>query len=72
MEDANRKSNRVLAVERGFGGSRLEGERMTTAYEHVSPFVRVATGGSPTEQPEPGIVDRIEATDQEQPYAAGA
>ncbi len=72
MEDAKRKSNRVLAIERGFEGSRLEGELMTTAYERVSPFVRAATGGPRTDQSEAGNGDQIGAIDGQQRYATGA
>ena len=72
MEDAKRRSNRVLAVERGFEWSRLEGELMASAYERASPFIRAAPGGSQAEQAEPGSASRIEATGQQQRYAAGA
>ncbi len=72
MEDAKRKSNRVLAIERGFEGSRLEGELMTTAYERASPFVRAATCGPHTDQPEPGTCEKIEANDEQKRYATGA
>jgi hypothetical protein len=72
MEDAKRKSNRVLTVERGFEWSRLEGELMASAYERALPFVRAAPGGSQAEQPQIGSDGQAEATRQEQRYATGA
>ena len=72
MEDAKRKSKRVLTVERGFEWSRLEGELMASAYEHALPFVRAAPCESTEEQTEPGSMGQIKATGQEQRYAAGA
>jgi hypothetical protein len=47
MEDAKRKSKRVLTVERGFEWSRLEGQVMASAYEHIVPAIRAAPRESP-------------------------
>jgi len=72
MEDTKRKSDRVLRVERSFEWSRLEGELMASAYEHVWPMVRAAPAGSPAKQPKPGSDGQTRATGQEQRYATGA
>lgn len=72
MEDAKRKSNRVLTVERSFEWSRLEGELMASAYERTLPFVRAAPSGSQAEQPQLGADGQTGANGQEQRYATGA
>ena len=72
MEDAKRRPDRVLTVERGFEWSRIEGELMASAYERALPFVRGAPTGPPAQQPEPGSDGQTRATGQQQQYAKGA
>jgi hypothetical protein len=72
MEDAKRKSDRILRVERGYEWSRLEGELMATAYERALPFVRAAPGGSPSEQPQTGSDRQAGTPGQRQRCATGA
>ena len=52
MEDTKRKSSRVLKVERNFEWSRIEGQVMAAAYEHVLPILRAGPGESPVQQGE--------------------
>ena len=72
MEDTKRKSDRVLKVERGFEGSRLEGQMMASAYERVLPIIRAGPSASLGESSEPGSERRIRTIRQEWPYATGA
>lgn len=72
MEDTKRKSDRVLKVERGFEWSRLEGQMVASAYEHVLPIIRAGPSASQGESPEPGSERQIRMTHQEWPYATGA
>ena len=72
MEDAKRKVDRVLRVERCFEWSRLEGELMASAYEGATPFVRAAPGVSTAGPSMPGSGDQAEAAGQTRRYARGA
>ncbi len=72
MEDTKRKSDRILKVERGFEWSRIEGQVMTSAYEHVLPTLRASPGGSATEQAKAGSNGRNRATSDQRRCAEGA
>lgn len=72
MEDAKRKSDRIRRVERGYEWSRVEGQVMTSAYEHVLPTLRASPGGSAAEEAKAGSNGRDRATNGEQRYATGA
>jgi hypothetical protein len=72
MEDAKRKSDRVLRVERGFEWSRLEGELMASAYGRVLPIVRAAPAGSANQLWKPAADGQTRVTSSEWRYATGA
>jgi hypothetical protein len=72
MEDAKRRSDRILEVERGFEWSRLEGQLMALAYECALPTVRGSPSGSVGERAKVGPNDREETTTDQQRYATGA
>jgi len=72
MEDTKRKSNRVLKVERGFEWSRIEGQVMTSAYEHVLPILRAGPCESLVQQSKADSSDRDRATGDQQRYGTGA
>lgn len=72
MEDAKRKSNRVVKVERDIEWSRIEGQVMAAAYEHVLPILRVGPGESLVQQAEADSNGRDRATGDQQRYGTGA
>lgn len=72
MEDAKRKSNRGLSVQRSFERSRLEGQVMASVYEHVLPTIRAAPSGSLAEGAKVAPTGREEARSDQQTYATGA
>lgn len=72
MEDAKRKSNRILGVERGYEWSRLERDIMASAYERVLPAVRAAPGKSVAGQGKVDSSGRDRVADGEERYATGA
>ena len=72
MEDTKRKSNRVLKVERDFEWSRIEGQVMAAAYEHVLPILRASPGESLVRQAKADSSGRARATGDQQRYGTGA
>ncbi len=72
MEDAKRKSNRVLTVERDFEWSRIEGQVMAAAYEHVLPTLRAGPGESLVQQAKADSSGRDRETGGRQRYETGA
>lgn len=72
MEDAKRKSNRVVKVERDFEWSRIEGQVMAAAHEHVLPILRAGPGESLVQQAKADSSDRDRATGDQQRYGTGA
>ena len=72
MEDAKRKSDRILGVERGYEWSRLEKDIMASAYEHVLPVARAAPGKSLAGQVKVDSNGRGRTTNGEERYATGA
>ena len=72
MEDTKRKLNRVLKVERDFECSRIEGQVMAAAYEHVLPILRAGPGESLVQQAKADSSDRDRATGDQQRYGTGA
>ncbi len=72
MEDTNHKSNRVLKVERDFEWSRIEGQVMVAAYEHVLPILRAGPGESLVQQAKTDSSGRDKATGDPQRYGTGA
>lgn len=72
MEDAKRRSNRVLTVERGFEWSRIEGRVLAAAYEHILPILRAGPGESLVQQAKADSSDRDRATGDQPRYGTGA
>jgi len=72
MEDAKRKSDRILGVERGYEWSRLERDIMASAYEHVLPAVRAAPGKSLAGQAKVDSNGRDRVANGQERYATGA
>lgn len=70
MEDAKRESNRVLEVERDFEGSRIEGQVLAAAYEHVLPILRASPVESPVQRANADSSDRV--TGDRPRYGIGA
>jgi len=72
MEDAKRRSDRILGVERGYEWSRLERDIMASAYEHVLPAVRAAPGKSVAGQAKVDSNGQDRTANDEEWYATGA
>jgi len=72
MEDAKRRSGRILGVERGYEWSRLERDIMASAYEHVLPAFRAAPGKSIAGQAKVDSNGRGRTANGEERYATGA
>ena len=68
MEDAKRKSKRVLRIERGFEWSRIEEHVMASAYEHVLPILRAGPAGLLAKQ----VRADSDGLNRRQRYATGA
>ena len=72
MEDATRKVDLVLRVERCFEPSRLEGDVMASAYGGALPLIRAAPDRSTAEPVESGSVGPVDTAGQTQGCAMGA
>lgn len=72
MEGTKRKSNRILKVERGFEWSRLEGQVLASAYEHVLPIIRAVPVTSLAQRAKSDSSGRDRVTGDPQRYGTGA